>query len=120
MSRLPVHSAESAPEASRPLIEKVQANNGFVPNLIGVLASSPQALETYLGVGATNGKSSLNLAEREVVQLTAARIHGCGFCVAGHTATVVKGKVFGHDDVLALQYGETLSDAKLQALADFT
>lgn len=51
MSRLPVHSAESAPEASRPLIEKVQANNGFVPNLIGVLAGSPQALETYLGRG---------------------------------------------------------------------
>lgn len=120
MSRLPVFAAESAPEASRPLLEQVKANNGFVPNLIGVLAGSPQALETYLGVGATNGRNSLSLAEREVVQLTAARIHGCGFCVAGHTAATVKGKVFSREDTLALQHGRPLSDARLQALAGFT
>lgn len=120
MSRLPVLHADNAPEASRPLIGKVQAANGFVPNLIGVLAHSPQALETYLTVGAINARSSLGLAEREVVQLTAARIHGCGFCVAGHSATVVKGKVFSRADTLALQHGQALSDPRLQALADFT
>lgn len=120
MPRLSIFSKESAPEASRPLIDKVQTNNGFVPNLIGVLAGSPQALETYLGVGATNAKASLSFAEREVVQLTAARIHGCGFCVAGHTAAVVKNQLFDHEDVLALQYGEPLANTKLQAIADFT
>lgn len=54
MSRLPVYSADSAPADSRPMVEKVQTNNGFVPNLIGVLAGAPQALETYLGVGVIN------------------------------------------------------------------
>lgn len=120
MSRLAIHTHESAPQESREYIETVRKNNGFVPNLIGVLAASPQAIATYLQVGATNAKTSLSLAEREVVQLTAARIHGCSFCVAGHTATVVKGKVFEQADVLALHRGEPLSDARLQALARFT
>ncbi len=120
MSRLPIYSPDTAPEDSRPLIEKVLANNGFIPNLIGVLAGSPQALETYLGVGATNARGSLSLAEREVVQLTAARIHGCGFCVAGHTAIVLKNKVFDKPDALALHYGQALSDPRLQGLAEFT
>lgn len=120
MSRLPLYDAASAPETSRPLIEKVQTANGFLPNLIGVLAGAPQALETYLTVGSLNAKSTLNQAEREVIQLTAARIHGCGFCVAGHTAIVVKAKLFDRADAIALQHGAPLSNPHLQALADFT
>lgn len=120
MSRLPVHTLESAPEQSRPFVEKAEKNNGFIPNLIGVLANAPQALEMYLTVGGLNAKTSLSLAEREVVQLTAARIHNCGFCVAGHTAIVTKGHVFDRTQVLALHNGEPLADAHLQALVVFT
>ena len=120
MSRLPLYTKESAPQETSPLIEKVLKNNGFLPNLIAVLAASPQALSTYLNVGASNATTSLSLAEREVIQLTAARIHGCDFCIAGHTAIVVKGKVLNSEDVLALHYGEALHDKKLQAMADFS
>lgn len=37
-----------------------------------------------------NAKASLTLAEREVVQITAAATHDCGFCVAGHTGAAPK------------------------------
>jgi uncharacterized peroxidase-related enzyme len=119
MSRLTVHTVESAPADSRPFVEKAIANNGFLPNLIGVLANSPQALETYMTVSGINAKTSLTLAEREVVQITAARIHGCDFCVAGHTAVALKKAQLPVEQVRALQQGGATGDAKLDAVAQF-
>src|SRR5690606_27022427 len=85
MSRLTIHSADTAPEAARERVRAAEQANGFLPNLIGVLANAPTALETYQVVGAINGRTSLSPAEREVVQITAATLNDCGFCVAGHT-----------------------------------
>ena len=86
MSRVPVLTLENAPEAARPFLQTALNNSGYIPNLLGVLANAPAALETYLTVSGLNAKASLGLPEREVVQLVAATTHGCDFCVAGHTA----------------------------------
>lgn len=120
MSRLPLHTPDDAPAASRPLVERAIANNGFLPNLIGVLAGAPVALETYLTVGGINARASLPLAEREVVQLTAARIHGCDFCVAGHTKVALKQARLPDAQVIALQNGTDTGDARLDAVRRFT
>jgi uncharacterized peroxidase-related enzyme len=119
MSRLTVHGADSAPAASRPFVEKAIANNGFLPNLIGVLANSPQALETYMTVSGINARTSLTLAEREVVQITAARLNGCDFCVAGHTAVALKKAGLPVERVRALQQGRATGAANLDAVAAF-
>lgn len=120
MTRLTLHTAHTAPEGSRALVEKVQAGNGFLPNLIGVLANAPEALETYLTVGQINAKGALGLAEREVVQITAARIHGCDFCVAGHTKVALKQARLPDAQVIALQNGTDTGDARLDAVRRFT
>ena len=44
---------ETAPEKSRPLLEKIQKSFKFIPNLFGVFANSPVLLEGYLGLGRT-------------------------------------------------------------------
>lgn len=119
MSRLTVHTKDTAPEASRPFVEKAIANNGFLPNLIGVLANSPQALQTYMTVSGINAETSLTLAEREVVQITAARLHGCDFCIAGHTAVALKKAQLPVEGVRALQQGKDTGDAKLDAVRAF-
>jgi len=119
MSRLTLHTLETAPTDSRPFVERAIANNGFLLNLIGVLANSPQALETYMTVSGINAKTSLTLAEREVVQITAARIHGCDFCVAGHTAVALKKAKLPTEQVRALQQGQVTGDAKLDAVEQF-
>lgn len=119
MSRLTVHTAVSAPPASRPLVERALAANGFLPNLIGVLAGAPVALEAYQTVGEINGRASLSLAEREAVQITAARLHGCDFCVAGHSALALNKAGLAADAVVALQHGRPTGDAKLDALVSF-
>jgi uncharacterized peroxidase-related enzyme len=119
MSRLTLHTQDTAPEASRPYVQKAIANNGFLPNLIGVLANSPQALQTYMTVSGINAETSLTLAEREVVQITAARIHGCDFCVAGHTAIALKKAQLPVETVRALQQGAATGDRKLDAVRQF-
>jgi uncharacterized peroxidase-related enzyme len=120
MSRLPLQTVESAPEASRPYLEKALANNGYLPNLVASLATAPTALETYLTVGAINGRSGLTLAERETIQITAAAIHGCGFCVAGHTALALKKAQLDAPVVEAIREQQPVSDARLDAVAVFT
>lgn len=120
MSRLTLHTQETAPEGSRPFVDKAVANNGFLPNLIGVLANSPQALQTYMTVSGINAETSLTLSEREVVQITAARIHGCDFCIAGHTAIALKKAQLPLETVRALQQGKDAGDAKLDAVRRFS
>ena len=64
LSKFQIHTIESAPEASQEALKIVQQNNGFIPNLIGVLANAPTALETYRTVGAINQRNSLTPTER--------------------------------------------------------
>ena len=120
MSRLTIHSIESAPEAAKERLETAKKNNGFLPNLIGVLANAPTALETYQVVGAINARTGLTPEEREVVQITAATLNGCGFCVAGHTALSRKKLGMPEEVIQALRKTEALADPKLNALAQFT
>ena len=121
LSKFQIHTIESAPEASQEALKIVQQNNGFIPNLIGVLANAPTALETYRTVGAINQRNSLTPTEREGVQITAAVSNGCDFCVAGHTAISIK-QIKMPDDVLqALRKTAPItSDTKLDTLARFT
>lgn len=94
--------------------------NGFLPNLIRVLANAPTALETYQTVGAINGRTSLSLPEREAVQITAAATHACSFCVAGHTAIAYKKANMEAETVDGLRAKGQLADERLNAVARFT
>lgn len=120
MTRLPTLTAATAPEAAKERVQKAEKANGFLPNLIGLLANAPAALETYQTVSAINARSGLTLAEREAVQITAAATHGCGFCVAGHTAVAYKKADLNDAVVNALRDGTQGPDARLNAVADFT
>ncbi len=120
MTRLTLHTAATAPEAAQPLLARSQTANGYLPHLIGVLAGAPLALEAYFTLGDINGRSSFSVAQREVVQITAARLNGCEFCVAGHSALAVKKAGLPAAQVVALQNGQPTGDAALDALATFT
>ena len=120
MARLPILTVETAPEAARDGVAKAEKANGFIPNLIGLLANAPVALETYQTVSGINARSGLSLAEREAVQITAAATHGCGFCVAGHTAIAEKKAKLDPAVIGALRDTAEVPDARLDAVARFT
>lgn len=120
MSRFPLRSIADAPEATKAALSTAEKNNGYLPNLLRVLANAPAALETYLTVSAINARSSLALAEREAVQITAASVHGCGYCVAGHSVVAEKRAKLDSSVVEALRRRSHVSDVKLDAIARFT
>lgn len=122
MTRFTVHTVDSAPEAAKTRVQAAFNANGFLPNLIGVLANSPEALAFYQEVGKLNAQSSLNAGEREVIQLIAAKTNQCGFCVAGHTKLATVKELLSSQDIQAARSAnaEAFSDEKLNALAHFT
>ena len=120
MARLTIHSLNTAPAASQERVSAALKANGFLPNLIGVLASAPAALATYQEVGKINNETSLTSSEREVVQITAAKLNGCAFCVAGHSKVSTLKKLFSPDELENIRNLAVLNDEKFNALANFT
>src|ERR1700731_2107487 len=120
MSRLQLRTIADAPDDAKPSLMAVENRNGYLPNLLRILANAPVALYTYLTVSAINVRGSLTPAQREAVQITAAAAHGCGFCVAGPTALALKR--FGLDEarVEDLRSLQPVSDPQLNAISLFT
>jgi len=86
MSRIPTPATiAEAPEKSRPLLEAVNSQVGFVPNMFRLISTSPQALEGYLGLSGAIGKGALPAATRERIALAVAEVNGCSYCLSAHT-----------------------------------
>ena len=119
MSNYRVYTIEDAPENSRTILEDTQKKFGFIPNLFGVLAESPSALEGYASIGDAFSKSSLSPIEQQVVLLATSFENGCTYCMAAHSA--VAKMVKASDDVThALRTGGAIPDGRLEALRTFT
>jgi uncharacterized peroxidase-related enzyme len=112
----PVHTAATAPAAARPVMDAAAAVFGFIPNLIGVMASSPALAEAYLVLSAIfDQKTALSLAERQVVLLAVSRFHECRYCVAAHTMSA---DMYGVSPAVveAIRNDQPIPAPKLEAL----
>ncbi|MBN03392.1 carboxymuconolactone decarboxylase family protein [Ponticaulis sp.] len=86
MSRIPTPaSIADAPAASQELLTAVQKELGSVPNLFRIVATSPVALEGFLGLNGALGRSEISSATRERISLALAETNGCDYCLAAHT-----------------------------------
>jgi uncharacterized peroxidase-related enzyme len=114
-----VHTVETAPDASKPLLEESQKSFNFIPNLHGVLAESPQALEAYNALAAQFSATSLSTVEKNVVWMAINVENRCLYCVPAHTGIA---KMQGVDaaTVEALRNATPLADKKLETLREFT
>lgn len=119
MAEFQIHDVTSAPEDARPLLENSLKAYGMIPNLHGVMAESPQALEAYQALSGIFAATSLTAEERNVVWLTLNVRHNCHYCVPAHTA-IAKGEGVTDAIIEALRNETTLPDAKLEALRTFT
>lgn len=55
-----IHDSQTAPPAARGFLDGAAAKFGFVPNLLGVMANSPQLLQAYLTLSELFGQTSLS------------------------------------------------------------
>lgn len=118
MIRFDLHTAQTAPEASKPLLAQVKSAWGFVPTLHATLAESPVALEAYDTLFGLVGRSSFTPAEQQVAYQAINVFHGCEYCTAGHTFLSRKAGV-PEDAIQALRNEQPIADARLQALRVF-
>ena len=114
-----IHDKQSAPEASREIMEQAEQAYGFVPNLFGVLAESPAALRAYATVTELlQQHAGLDPVQQQVVMLTVSADNGCTYCVGAHSGLAQMVKM--DPAVLeALREQRELPDAKLEALRRF-
>ena len=119
MTTLKIHTIESAPEASKALLEGSQKAYGMIPGLHGVLAASPELLKAYQVLHELFSNSSFNEEELTVVWQTINVEHECHYCVPAHTGIATMMKV---DDAIttALRDRTPLANPKLEALRDMT
>ena len=119
MSNFTLHTLDSAPPASRPLLEGSRRAYGMVPNLHAVMAESPEHLDAYQKLHEIFQHTSLSAAERNVVWLTINVEHRCHYCVPAHTA-IARSQGLDEASIAALREGRALADAHLEALRQFT
>ena len=119
MSDFTTHTIETAPEASKPMLENVGKAFGFVPNLMGNMAESPVMLEAYTTLSGIFKKSKLSETERQVILITSNRLNGCKYCMAAHTAGSIAAGV-PQDVIDSLRNNTAIADPKLEVLRQFS
>ena len=86
MSRIHTISNENANPEQLELLNAIQSQLGMVPNFLKVLANSPTALKSFLGLHEIAGNGSLDEETRERIALALAQQNACEYCVSAHTA----------------------------------
>lgn len=119
MTDFPSHDLETAPEASKPLLEKSNAAFGRLPGLHKVMAESPQMLEGYQVLHHLFTQTAFDADEMTVVWQTINVENECHYCVPAHTGIAMKMKV-SSEITEALRNETPLPSAKLEALRVFT
>lgn len=119
MTDFPSHDLETAPDASKPLLENSQKAFGRLPGLHKVMAESPQVLEGYQVLHKLFTETEFDADELTVVWQTINVEHECHYCVPAHTGIAKRMKV--SDDISnALRDEMPLPAARLEALRKFT
>jgi uncharacterized peroxidase-related enzyme len=119
MSRFVQYTIANAPEAAKPLLQQIDKQLGFVPNLFATFAESAAVLEGILALDASISKGTLTKVEQQIVKVAVSTENACTYCVAAHST--IAGMLKARPDVVtAVRNGAPVPDPKLDALVAFT
>ena len=119
MSIYEVHTIDTAPEASKPILQNLKSSIGMIPNLAATMAESPELLNGFLTIRKILYGGTFTPGEVQVLALTNAFENGCHYCIAFHTALALKEGV-SKDTVAALRSGRSPQESRLRALSEFS
>ena len=116
MQEYEIHTIETAPEKSKPLLELFIRAVGFVPNLAGAVANSPVLANSLLGLFKNVHGGSFTEAEMQVLLLTNAVTNSSSWPVAFHTTLGLK-EGLDPADVQAIREGKLPKQKRYAALS---
>lgn len=114
-----LHTLDSAPSAAKELLAERQQHYGFVPNLLAIMAESPNLLKAYIDVSKLFAETELSNLEQQVILLSVSYVNDCAYCMAAH-CTIAKKQHVSHELLYAIREGKPLSDPRLEVLRNFT
>jgi alkylhydroperoxidase family enzyme len=113
--RLPVHSLESAPAESRPIMEGIAADLGLIPNLAATAATSAALLAGFDGLRRAVATTKLDPVLREVTGLAVGVAVDNHYGVAFHS-TMLASLGVDETDIDAMRAGHAPSDGTAAAV----
>lgn len=117
---LTLHDQNSAPAASRPVLEKAEKKYGFALNLFGILAESPAALKAYAALSEIlDEDAELDPRQRQIAMLAISESNRCDYCVAAHSVVAEKMVGVPSEVVDAIRDGGNPQDPRERALVRF-
>jgi AhpD family alkylhydroperoxidase len=116
MTNFPVNTLETAPELSKPALQKLQAAFGMIPNIAGVMSTSPVLINSLVGLFGNVHGGSFTEAQIQTLLLTNAVTNACTWAVAFHTALALK-EGLDPADVEAIRQRRLPKDSKHAALS---
>ncbi len=119
MSTFQIHTIDSAPEPSRPVLRQLQQNFGLIPNIAGAMAESPVLIGGFIGIFQKVHSGTFTEAQIQTLLLTNAVTNACSWAVAFHTALALK-EGLSSADVEAIRDGRKPADKKHAALSMLT
>lgn len=119
MSNYRVHTVETAPQGSKPLLQELNGAIGMIPNLAAAMAESPELLRGFLTLREIFYSGTFTPGEIQVLALSNAFENGCRYCMALHSAFALKAGV-SDDTVEALRAGQSPREPGLKALNEFS
>jgi AhpD family alkylhydroperoxidase len=119
MSKYDVHTIDTAPQGSKPLLQGLQGSIGMIPNLAASMAESPELLKGFAAIREIFYAGSFSPAQVQVLALTNAFENGCDYCMAFHTALALKEGV-SKEALDALRAGRSPQEPAFHALSEFS
>jgi AhpD family alkylhydroperoxidase len=104
MSRFQIHDDMTAPEGSQALLRGVLSTGGQLPNVLGVLAGAPAALNGYARMRSELRHGHLTPETLERLALAVAAHHGSAPGVALHTGAARRAGLRMDDIALAKEW----------------
>jgi alkylhydroperoxidase family enzyme len=101
---LPILTVDTAPAASRPILEGIAADLGFIPNLAAAIAASPTLLGAFDGLRRAVGNESFDPRVRETAGVAVGVAVDNAYGVAFHS-TVLGRLGVAEDDIEAMRQG---------------
>jgi uncharacterized peroxidase-related enzyme len=116
MARLTIHTQDSAPAKSQPILANYEKVLGTVPNFFALISQSPDALKAIAEMHGALGKT-LGHKTRERIHVMTAEVNGCDYCLSAHTFLGAKLQGLSKEDMELNREGHSTdpqADAALQ------
>lgn len=116
MSRIPATPLDSAPEETRPTLERLARRSGKLLNIHAEMAHAPVVLAAYTALNdAIAEQGSFDARTREAIALAVGAVDGCDYCQAAHTISAERVGLT-REETIAIRRGEADFDDKLATL----